>query len=130
MKVSRLFTIDVELAEKLKQSGNQSSIINNLLKEHFSTSSKKSGIIEQKQAIFSNMKKKMRDLRKEIKIFADFEKLSIDNFGVRWLKGQESEPSIFAIKSYTRGRELNNTTEQYLKGWKLINEHGDLFEKY
>lgn len=130
MKVSRLFTIDVELAEKLKQSGNQSSIINNLLKEHFSTSSKKCGVIEQKQAIFSNMKKKMRDLRKEVKILTDFEKLSIDNFGVRWLKGQETEPSIFSIKAYTRGRELNNTTEQYLKGWKLIHDHGDLFEKY
>lgn len=129
MKVSRLFTIDVELAEKLKQLDNQSELINNLLKEHFSFSSKKTGISEQKQAIFEQMKKKMRDMRKEIKIISEFEALNIDNFGIRWLKGQETEPSIFAIRAYLRGRELNNTTEQYLKGYKLIQEHGDLFEK-
>lgn len=36
MKVSRLFTIDHELAERLTEEPNQSSTINELLKEYFS----------------------------------------------------------------------------------------------
>jgi hypothetical protein len=120
----------VELAEKLKQIPNQSGFLNDLLKEHFSISSKKIGIIEQKQAIFSNLKKKMRDMRKEIKIFSDFEAIGLDHFAIRWIKGQESEPSIWQIREYIRSRELEIKSEDFLKAYKLISEHGDLFQKY
>jgi hypothetical protein len=130
MKVSRLFTIDVEIAEKLKQTPNQSGFVNDLLKEHFSISSKKSGIVEQKQAIFSNLKKKMRDMRKEIKVFSEFEAIGLDHFALRWIKGQSEEPSIFSIREYIRGRELEVKTEDFLKAFRLIKNNGDLFEKY
>ena len=35
MRVMRSFTIDVELAERLKKEGNQSTLINDLLRQHF-----------------------------------------------------------------------------------------------
>lgn len=130
MKVSRLFTIDVELAEKLKQMPNQSAYVNQILKESLSLSSKKSDIIEQKQAIYSNFKKKMREIRREIKIFSEFEEIGLDNFAIRWIKGQQTEPGFWTIKEYLKGRELKITEQQILKAYKIIKENGNLFEKY
>lgn len=129
MKVSRLFTIDVEIVEILAKHSNKSGLVNQLLKDYFEISSSKKGILEQKRAIFGQYKHKIKEIRKEIKVFSEFSKLEIDSYGMRWLKGQKEEPSIIAIREYIKGRMLKNTTEQYLKGWKMLQEHGVFFEQ-
>ena len=128
MKVSKLFTIDVEIAERLKSSGNSSALINKLLKEYYEIRSDKHGIFEEKRAIFEDLKKKMRQTRKEYTIISTLEAFKLDRFSIRWLKAQDQEPSILSIREYVRGRELNAQSENFLKAWRLLKEHGNLFE--
>lgn len=130
MKVSRLFTIDYEIAEKLKTFSNQSHYVNELLKENLSISSKKSGVIEQKQANLINLKSKMREIRKEIKVFSAFEELKLDNFAIRWLKGHMQEPSHWEMREYIKSRNLEIKTEDFLNAWNLIKHNEHIFEKY
>lgn len=73
MKTSKLFTIDVELAERLK-SLNASRIVNELLKEYFEIRSDKSSILEEKEAVLEQLKQKknvfqriLRSLRHSIR---------------------------------------------------------------
>lgn len=130
MKVSRLFTIDVEIAEKLKEFPNQSKYVNDLLNENLQNSHKNTSILQQKEANLSNFKKKMAQIRREIKIFSKFEELGLDNYCIRWIKGQETEPSIWSAREYIRSRGLEIQTEKLISAYKLIKENGNLFEKY
>lgn len=57
MKTSKLFTIDVDLAERLKNI-NASKIVNELLKEYFEIRSDKNSVLEEKQAVLEQLRKK------------------------------------------------------------------------
>jgi len=66
MKTSRLFTIDTDLADRLSKVGNASALINDLLKDHFSIRANKNTIFDEKQAIMSNLKKKLGKLIRKL----------------------------------------------------------------
>jgi len=59
MKTSKLFTLDVEIAEKLKQNPNSSKLVNGLLKEYFSIRAGNENVFEEKKAIITDLKKKL-----------------------------------------------------------------------
>jgi len=59
MKISKLFTIDADLCEKLKNI-NASELVSNLLEQHFSIFNNKSSLLEQKKGILDDIKKKKR----------------------------------------------------------------------
>lgn len=64
MKTGKLFTIDVEIAEKLTNL-NASKLVNELLKEYFQYRTGKNSLKEQKQAILKEIfKKKSKFLQK------------------------------------------------------------------
>lgn len=128
MKVSKLITIDVEIAEKLKQYPNSSGLINQLLKDHLQIMGGKTSVFEEKKAIFDDLKKKMAQIRKENKIISEFEALKLDKFALRWVLGQEKEPSFASIREYCRGRSLSIPSENFIKAFALVNKHGDLFK--
>lgn len=66
MKTSRLFTIDVELAERLSQT-NASKLINTLLKEYFEVRSDKNTLLSEKNAVLEQISKKKKQ---SLRIFA------------------------------------------------------------
>lgn len=57
MKTGKLFTIDVEIAEKLKNL-NGSKLVNTLLMEYFEHRSGKNSLKEEKEAVFKALSKK------------------------------------------------------------------------
>jgi len=64
MKTGKLFTLDIEIAEKLKNL-NASKLVNTLLKEHFDARGGKNTLKEQKKAVYDAIsKKKERFLKK------------------------------------------------------------------
>ena len=130
MKVSRLFTIDVEIAEKLAKMDNQSGYVNEMLKEYMQLSPKKMNVLEQKKAICDQFKSKIKQIRKEIKLYSEIEELSLDYQSIKWLKNLFRPPALFEIEEYIDRRGLRNTAEEYLKAWKLIKDNESIFEKY
>ena len=58
MKTNKQFTIDVDIAERLKQT-NASQLINTLLKEYFEVRSDKNTLLDEKTAV------KDKDLKKK-----------------------------------------------------------------
>lgn len=59
MKISKLFTIDADLCEKLKNI-NGSALVSQLLEQHFSIFDNKSSLLEQKKGVLDEIKKKKR----------------------------------------------------------------------
>lgn len=68
MKTSKLFTIDTEIAEELKQIDNASMLVNDLLHDYFAINKQNSSVIEQKQASLKELKKKAVKLTKKLKL--------------------------------------------------------------
>lgn len=68
MKTNQTFTIDVDIAERLKGLDNQSNTINTLLKEYFEIRGDKSSILEEKEAVLSNLKKKTSNFLKTLRL--------------------------------------------------------------
>ncbi len=64
MKTGKLFTIDVEIAEKLKNV-NASQLVNELLREYFEHRIGKNSLREQKEAILKDISKKKSRFRKK-----------------------------------------------------------------
>ncbi len=67
MKTSKLFTIDVDLAERLKNV-NGSAIVNTLLKEYFELRSGKNTLRDEKKAVFDAISKKKSNFRKRLRL--------------------------------------------------------------
>jgi len=67
MKTSKLFTIDVDLAERLKNT-NASKIVNGLLKEYFELRSGKNTLKDEKKAVFDAISKKKSNFQKKLKL--------------------------------------------------------------
>ncbi|HEC65387.1 MAG TPA: hypothetical protein ENI23_08835 [bacterium] len=67
MKTGKLFTIDVEIAEKL-QNLNASSLVNGLLKEYFELRSDKNTLKDEKTAVLQSINKKKRYFLKKLKL--------------------------------------------------------------
>ncbi|GAI23827.1 unnamed protein product, partial [marine sediment metagenome] len=57
MKTSKLFTIDAEIAEKLKKT-NASQLVNKLLQEFFEVRSDKNTLLDEKNALLNHFSKK------------------------------------------------------------------------
>ena len=67
MKTSKLFTIDVEIAERLKNM-NGSELTNRLLKEYFELRSDKSTLKDEKTAILKQLSKKKSNFLKKLRL--------------------------------------------------------------
>lgn len=67
MKTSRLFTIDIDIAERLKNM-NASELVNRLLKGHFEIYSAKNTLLDEKKAVLSSISKKKRQFLKKLKL--------------------------------------------------------------
>lgn len=67
MKTSKLFTIDIELAERLKNV-NGSQIVNTLLKEYFAIRSDKSSVLDEKTAVLEQIKKKKSNFLRTLRL--------------------------------------------------------------
>ena len=67
MKTSKLFTIDVEIAERLKNT-NASLLVNGLLKEYFDLRSDKNTLKEEKIAVFDAISKKKSNFLKRLRL--------------------------------------------------------------
>lgn len=67
MKTSKLFTIDIEIAERLTTIDNSSALVNELLGEYFRVRSGKRTGLEQKKAIITDLKKKPKQLIKNLR---------------------------------------------------------------
>ena len=57
MKTNKQFTIDVDIAERLKET-NASQLINSLLREHFEVRSQKNTLLEEKKSVLVQISKK------------------------------------------------------------------------
>jgi hypothetical protein len=130
MKINKQITLDEEIMRKLREEDNASALIERLLREYYTFSSdKKKNLMIQKQILLKNYSKVAKNLKKDLKIMKQIEDLNVDLFSIRWLRGQNIEPSPISIRSYINGRELKAKYENFIKAYKLIQQHGDLFEK-
>jgi hypothetical protein len=132
MKVSKIFCIDVGIAEKLKQIDNSSSLVNGLLLDYFRSYEQKGDEIEQKQALLRDFKKKSKQIRKEMLIFKSINALKFDNFCCKWcilhIDYSESE-RIDLMINYIKSRRLRLSLEDFKKGYELIKNNVNLFKK-
>jgi hypothetical protein len=132
MKVSKLFCIDVEIAEKLKQIDNSSSLVNGFLIEYFARYDKNDSIIEQKKADLKHLKQKSKEINKEMKIFQQVSNIGFDNFCIKWCffhKDKSEEVRNDLMKEYIYGRRLKITMENFKKGYELVTKNEFLFKK-
>ena len=67
MKTGKLFTIDVEIAERL-QNLNASALVNGLLKEYFELRSDKNTLKEEKTAVLKSIVKKKSNFLRRLKL--------------------------------------------------------------
>lgn len=67
MKTSRLFTIDTDIAERLRNI-NASELVNRLLKGHFEVYSAKNTLLDEKKAVLSSISKKKNQFLKKLKL--------------------------------------------------------------
>jgi len=67
MKTSRLFTIDIDIAERLKDL-NASELVNRLLKGHFEVYSAKNTLLDEKKAVLSSISKKKSQFQKKLRL--------------------------------------------------------------
>jgi len=133
MKISRLFTIDVEMAEELSKSENQSSLINELLKDYFSISRKNKSELEQKQQILSKSKAKMKEIKREVAILKKLNDLNVDEHTIKWLLIHIEDEEFYEnvdYGPYKRERNLKIPFKDILTAREVIKKHGDFFEKY
>lgn len=67
MKTNKQFTIDIEIAERLKNT-NASQLVNTLLKEYFELRSDKNTLKEEKKAVFDAISKKKSYFLKKLRL--------------------------------------------------------------
>jgi hypothetical protein len=130
MKTNKQITIDMEIMEKLRQEPNASGLIEQLLREHYSMNGdKKKNLMLQRQIQLKNYSKAAKQMKKEIKLFKIVDDLGIDQFSIRWLRGQEVQPSFMQTRNYKQGREIKTPIENFQKAWEVINKNVELFQK-
>lgn len=94
MKTTQTFTIDVEIAERLKRLDNQSGVINGLLKEYFEIRGDKSTILEEKRAVLKQLKEKKKGFLKILRLFLNSIRLGLILFvrdGLKLVKGNHQK---------------------------------------
>jgi len=132
MKVSKIFCIDVEIAERLKQIDNSSRLVNGLLEDYFRNYEQNSDEIEQKKALLRDFKKKSKAIRKEMCIYKTIKSLKFDNFCIKWclLHQNYSENERIGIMiNYIKSRRLRISIEDFKKGYEIIEKNVNLFKK-
>jgi len=67
MKTNKQFTIDIEIAEKLKNT-NASQLVNTLLKEYFDLRQGKNTLKDEKKAVFDAISKKKSNFLKKLRL--------------------------------------------------------------
>lgn len=101
MKTSKLFTIDTELAERLKNL-NASELVNTLLNEYFEIRSSKNTLLEEKKAVFDSISKKKKLFLKRLRLLKNGIHLILITFrrdGLRQgLKVLREIPYAFTLK--------------------------------
>lgn len=129
MKFHKVFTLDVVVCERLKEEENASALVNELLIEYYATIYGKKSILEQKKAIFDQLKKKKNQLSRELRALSTVEDLGIDQKAVRWCKGHEKEPLTSETFEYIKGRQLCMESKALKQGWKIIIRNQHAFQK-
>jgi len=106
MKVSKLFTLDIEVVEALKMSENASHLVNQLLLDHLSIQSKDKDIerLNKKKQLAS----KIKEINKEIRVFDQLKALGVDQKALNWLNNG-NYPNVHSLtwREYCRGRGIN-----------------------
>lgn len=105
MKTSKLFTLDVDVAERLKQESNASNLVNRLLTEHFSIKNRDKRV--EKQLRIKQLKTKMKQINQELKVEDALKELKVDDKCIAWIRG--NYPNIHPImwRDYCRSRGLD-----------------------
>lgn len=106
MKVSKLFTLDIEVVEGLKSSENASHLVNQLLLDHLAIQSKDKEVerIKKKKQLAS----KIKQINKEIRVFDQLKVLGVDEKCLNWLNNG-NYPNVHSLtwREYCRGRGIN-----------------------
>jgi len=130
MKTNKQITLDVEIVEKLRAESNASALIERLLKEHYKFDvEKKKDLIQMKMISLKNYSKVAKELKNEVKILQRIQTMGIDNFSIRWLRGQDFKPDTLQCAQYRRGRELSIKSDTLQEAWEVINKNLNIFEK-
>lgn len=131
VKINVHFTLSSEIYEKLTKIDNRSSLVEQLLSQHFQFLTKKGMDDAQiRLNIAKEHAKIARSLKKEAKILKILD--DFDIYTVRWLRGFTKErPYLQEYIDYKKQREhkINYSFENIIKLWEVINKHGHLFEK-
>lgn len=124
MKTGKLFTIDVEIAEKLKNL-NGSKLVNDLLKEYFELRTGKNTLKDEKEAVLKDILKKKSNFRKKLRSFLNGIHLTWIIFARHGLK--KGLRILQDLKSSSiSGNEIEGTKDQQLTLYlNNLNEHGD-----
>lgn len=113
MKTSKLFTIDIDLAERLKNV-NGSAIVNTLLKEYFELRSGKNTLRDEKKAVFDAIVKKKSNFPKKLRLLMSGIHLVLITFRKHGLKrGWRSLQDLLLIRMWR-----TEDWEHYLKNLK------------
>ena len=69
MKIHKIFTLDIEIVDRLNRIDNQSALINELLSDYFSIRADKITLFDQKRAERSALKKKVKRYRGRLRFW-------------------------------------------------------------
>lgn len=132
MKINKNFTIDLDIVEKLNKIDNSSKLINDLLIDYFEVSSEKSTIFDQKVAVLKQNKAKMKQIKKEIKIFKFLEDQKFDQKCINWIYGKDFKYEDSDIDNYISHRaiKLKIKISDFRKCSDIVQKNGYLFKHY
>lgn len=102
MKVSRLFTIDVDVAERLSSIPNASKLVNDLLSEHLLV--RNSDPLKEEQLKKKQLQSKMKQINGKINARKRIDALGIDQKCLNWLKGNYPHVQKDDWERYVRSR--------------------------
>lgn len=128
MKVSRIFTLDVDVVEALRGQ-NASALVNTLLKEHLAV--KKSDPITEDEQKKKILKAKMREINMKLRVRKALQAQKCDKKMLNWVKGNLPEPSPHLFQRYCSGRGLGRSDLGAImaiikKNEWILEEHGTL----
>jgi len=127
MKVTKTFTIDVEILQKLQEI-NASDLINRLLHNYFNDSNNLGEIENQEEELKTKIKS-LEEQKKEIESKQAREKriaaININPQVKEWLLKLQQKPTILQINEYLKAYKIEKKTgdlELYLKAYDNLQE--------
>lgn len=129
MKVNKLFCIDLDIYEKLTKIDNQSKLVNELLKQHFSYFKENNNQKESKLNKIKQFRAIIKQEKKDLRLIKLLNDNNFDQFCINWCYNKEFIYSDEDISTYLFSRRKKIGLEDFKKFAEIVKNNAGLFKK-